>query len=47
MNAETLNVTVKAKVRGLWKLALLTFLLRWKSAKHEINVTVPDGWTTH
>jgi hypothetical protein len=35
-----LEVKVTARIRGMWKLALLTFLLRFKSAKHDIHVTV-------
>ena len=38
-----LEIKVVAKVRGVWKLALLTFLMRHKSAHHVVHVHLNDG----
>lgn len=37
------EVKVVARVKGLWKLAFLTFLFRHKSVNHTVHVHISDG----
>jgi len=37
------EIKIAVKTRGMWKLALITFLMRWRSAKHTVHLHLNDG----